>query len=135
MSICSTASSQGYRCKVEDYGSSCGPTLTAACKPTGNTYRASLSVEDAKPDSKLIMMIGVQKTNLPLSWIFLETQASCHLLLLPVFIQQHNPNAAGKYTFARALPANSLGTGHAQFLELQSNGTVLATNGASIIAY
>lgn len=134
-SICCTASAQSYKCAVEHYGKSCGPKLTATCEPNGNTYFASLVVTGAKPDSKLIMAIGAEKTNYAMSLFFPgKTLANCRLLVVPVFIQQHNPDANGNYTFGRALPATPFGTGHAQFVELQANGTVLATNGASIIA-
>lgn len=129
---CSVASAQTLERTVTHYGTSCGPTLTATVQPNGNTHRVSLAVKGAKADSKLIMMIAVDKIDLPLSTFFLKTKPNCHLLLVPIFIQQHNPNAGGEFTFARAVPSDWVGTGHAQFLEFQADGTVLATNGASI---
>jgi hypothetical protein len=132
MAVCSTASAQSYQCKTSDYGGSCGPSLKATCTPNGNTHRVSLTVKDANPGSNLILMVGVQKAGIPLSWIFLNTKTNCDLLLLPIFIQQHKPNSAGHYTMSRAVPSNWVGTGHVQFLEFQPSGKVLATNGATI---
>lgn len=132
VAICSTASAQVLKRTASHYGTACGPTLTATIQPKGNTHQVSLTLKGAKSDSKLIVMIAANKTDLPLSLIFLKTQANCRLLLVPIFIQQKNPSSTGTFTFSHSVPSDWLGIGHAQFLEFQSDGTVLATNGATV---
>lgn len=131
VSLCSTASSQLKR-SAAPYGSSCGPTLTATVQAKGNTHYVSLSFKGAKSDSKLVMMVAAEKTGLPLSWFFTKTDPTCRLLLVPIFVQQHNPDSSGNYTYGHSLPAEWRGTAYAQFLEFQADGTVLATNGVSV---
>jgi len=131
VSLCSTASSQLVR-TVTHYGNGCGPTLTATVQAKGNTHYVSLNLTGAESDSKLVLMIAAQKTNLPLSWFFAKTDPACRLLLVPIFIQQHNPDSSGNFTYGHSVPAEWKGTAYAQFLEFQSDGTVLATNGAAV---
>lgn len=134
VSLCSIAASQVRERTVAHYGSSCGPTLKMEVEPSGSTHHVFLNVKGAKSDSRLIMLIAADRTDLPLRLFFLNTKQDCRLLLVPIFIQQHNPDASGNFSFDRSIGSLWRGTAHAQFLELQATGTVLATNGATLIS-
>lgn len=97
---------------VTPYGDSCGPVLTGAVTPNGNTLRFAFTVNQGTPRARVLLVVGVneQAVRLP--------GTPCFLLTEIAFSQQHRLDTTGSYTWSHALPADFHGYARVQFIEV-----------------
>jgi len=119
------------QCKISNYGKSCGPVFNGVVTPTGNTNRVSLTVSEAAPNSRVLIMVGAVPLNLDLRPFFGGT-LDCRLFVRLDFLQQHRTNPAGRYVWGHAVPSAYAGSVYAQVAELRTNGSVLTSNGIKL---
>ena len=128
------AAAQKQTCAVSNYGKGCGPVLTGKVTPQGNTNKVAITVSKAKPGSTVILMVGGVKADLGLNPFF-GGPKGCHLLVVPIFFQQHMIGADGTYKSERSIGA-FIGTAHVQFAQhvVRKSGSshFLTTNGVTL---
>ncbi|MCB9892433.1 MAG: hypothetical protein H6833_12340 [Planctomycetes bacterium] len=101
------------------YGTGCGPTLSGSLVPNGGTLRASVTIDNALPDTPVLMIVGTQEFNIPV-----PGYPGCSFYTDIVFPQTHRTNSQGTYTYSRALPSGSVGDPlfFIQYVEISFDG-------------
>ena len=121
------ATAQTHTNTVSTYGEGCGPVASGAVTPNGATNRVTFTIGQAKPSTPVVIMIGVFEGFIPLF------DPGCALLIDPIFFtQNHRTDAAGTYSFSKALPATNIGDARIQFAEVDLSGgdiVIRTTNG------
>ena len=130
--LTASATAQAHTCKFTSYGKSCGPVFTGHVAKNGNTNFVTMTVTNAKPAERILILVGAVKLDIDLRPIFGGT-LDCRLLVRPDFLQQHLTGTTGSYKWGHALPASHVGVAYAQVAELRANGTVLTSNGLELV--
>jgi hypothetical protein len=131
LAIAATLPAQRQTCTTSHFGNNCGPVLTVSAEPHSNSYKITFAVSNAKPQTTVLMSIGLEPVDL------LITGTSCFLYTVPVFTQVHQTNHSGFYDFSKAIPPISPGTTYIQFIELsfdnQNQLVIRSTQGGKMV--
>ena len=126
LALGSTAAAQTFT--VTPYGPSCGPIATGTVTPNGNTYRFAFTVSNALPNTAVMNIVGVNETAIPINF-----GVPCLLLTEIAFMQVHQTDSTGSYTWSHALALTFCGFARIQFAEISfaANNTLVvkASNG------
>ncbi len=126
LALGSTVAAQTFT--VTPYGPSCGPIATGTVTPEGNTHRFEFTVSNALPNTSVMNFVGVNAIAVPINF-----GVPCLLLTEIVFMQIHQTDSTGSYTWSHALPSTFCGFARIQFAEISfgtnNNLLVKASNG------